>query len=375
MIADSAVNTPATKRQRSVTTDEEIKKFFCAMTRAKLVLHANDALTVAASSAELIPEYLPSPIPVLTAQGKLSFQNDALPVMDARQCHEIVRVYKNISHSQSLIFDELRLAHNDAETMASVTEWILEIAKVHNITKQTLYSGIYLFYTYMAHIDTMFGTSAVVEDCGRFSLYKGRQLMQMRNEDKSIIFYPISEVFRAEMGRTKNRLLIAATCLCMAAKMEESHFDTMLKPSQIIIDMQKIGHPIGLHMEFDFITVERDILDQLQWRLFRIETPIPLLEMLFVCYNVSTTAQLQARELLAKCISNRAYALRHPSELAALCVVTALHMKKGLYASAGEIVGISKLINCSVEVLLQHSDDIQMLYCKRSLTAYDVWDV
>jgi hypothetical protein len=245
--------------------------------------------------------------------------------------------------------------------MAITAEWILKMALEYRMMTETVHSGLYLYFTYMAHVQRHYGGSETDDDCGLFELYRNRLVMTMKHDDRSRVWYAISATFCRKLARNENKLLIAATCLCMAAKMEESHFDMMIKPSQIIRDMKMIGHPIGQHTEFDFITVERDILEQLKWRLFRVHTPIPFLRMLFVCYDTSTKSQFEASKLLTVCLSSHKYVSMCPSKLAALCLVTALHTNEGPYASASAIVAISNLINLSVEELLQHSESIQFL--------------
>ena len=361
MISTGASDTPVAKRQRSITTGEDLKKYFCAMTREKLVLHTKDALTIAELRVDSREENLLPPFSMFTASVEQPPQIDPLVVMHEHQRQRVCQVYIEISSAQNLIFTELGIVHNDAHDMARVAEWIFEIAQKRCMTTETVHSGLYLYFTYMAHVQKHCGNSEEDDDCGSFELYRNRLVMVMKNDDRNRISYAISATFCQNLARNDNKLLIAATCLCMAAKMEESHFDTMIKPSQIILDMKLIGHPVGQNKEFDFITVERDILEKLRWRLFRVHTPIPFLKMLFVCYATSKKSQLAACELLSVCMSSKKYVSTQPSELAALCLVTALHANKGLYGSAADIVGISHLTNLNVEVLLQHSDAIRIL--------------
>jgi len=361
MICTRASDTPTSKRQRSVTTDEEIKKHFCALNRERIVVDSKDALTTATLPADMMLTPLLPRISILTASVELPPQIDFRVEMHPHQRHKILQVYSDISNAQNLIFSELGLATNDACDMAITAEWILKMALEYRMMTETVHSGLYLYFTYMAHVQRHYGGSETDDDCGLFELYRNRLMMTMKHDDRSRVWYAISATFCRKLARNENKLLIAATCLCMAAKMEESHFDMMIKPSQIIRDMKMIGHPIGQHTEFDFITVERDILEQLKWRLFRVHTPIPFLRMLFVCYDTSTKSQFEASKLLTVCLSSHKYVSMCPSKLAALCLVTAMHTNEGLYASASAIVAISNLINLSVEELLQHSESIQFL--------------
>jgi len=362
MISTRASDTPAPKRQRSVTTDKDIKEHFCVLSRAKIVVPSKDALTIATLPADMTLTPLLPRISMLTASVELAPQIDSLVEMHPHQRHKILQVYSDISNAQHLIFTELGLATNDACDMAIAAEWILKMALEYRMMTETVHSGLYLYFTYMAHVQRHYGSSETDDDCGSFELYRNRLVMTMKNDDRSRVWYAISSTFCRKLARNENKLLIAATCLCMAAKMEESHFDMMIKPSQIIRDMKLIEHPIGQHTEFDFITVERDILEQLKWRLFRVHTPIPFLKMLFVCYDTSKKSQFEASKLVMLCLSSHKYVSMCPSKLAALCLVTALHTNEGLYASAKAIVGISHLTNFSVEDLLQHSGAIQFLH-------------
>jgi hypothetical protein len=83
--------------------------------------------------------------------------------------------------------------------------------------------------------------------------------------------------------------------------------------------------------------------------------------MLFVSYDISKKTQVEAGKLLTVCLSSHKYVSIYPSKLAALCLVTALHINEGLYTSATAIVEISHLTNLSVEDLLQHSEAIRFL--------------
>ena len=233
-----ACNTPNVKRQRSDTANEDVEKRFCAMSAEELTLITNEEMaprnivdfktTVSAPAFELELQEEQEP-----AQIRPEF------VMSAHQKEKLLRVYDEIQQTQRVVMEPLGLGANDAMTVAMVSRWTLEIASKNTMKAETVYTGLYLYSTYMAHVRMH------CEPDGVFTLYRKRKVMNMMNEDYSPVRFTISTDFNTNRRRDKNELLIAASCLCIAAKMEESHFDTMIKPSQIISQMKKSGTLLG----------------------------------------------------------------------------------------------------------------------------------
>jgi len=342
-------NTPSAKRQWSATTNEDVKKRFRAMTAEELTFSSNDdvvarkinslSTTVSASTMDLVCADDPA-------------RMDPECVMNEHQQHYFLKVYDEIQQKQQVTFRALGLGDNHAKAFANVSRHTLEIAGKNIMKKETLYTGLYLYYTYMAHVRMN------CEEDSVFTLYKDRKVMNMKSEDFSRVLFPISIDFNNNRTRNKNELLIATTCLCIAAKMEENQFASMIKPSAIISQMKTIGHHLGRHNEFDFVTVERDILEQLQWRLFRVETPLYFLQMMFAFFHVSIADRLETHKILAICLSSQEYVLTTPPKLAAYSLMAALHKNRGADSVVTERVNIAKFANISIIKLLIHTKGI-----------------
>jgi len=332
------LKTPCIKRSRSFTTEHEIKKHFRAMSTE------NDYSGKSSASAQQTEETMAHKADELVGANNM-----------------MLATYSDIRDGQRDIYEALGLANNDAKSSAEMAGWILQIASNYSLKTETVYTGLYLYYTYIAHVRKSGG--------GSFLPYKGRMVMNMRMDVTNInVRYEISKDFKSNMVREKNHLLIATTCLCMAAKMEESHFDMMVKPECIISDMRRIGHHLGRHKVFDFITVERDILEKLEWRLFRVHTPIPFLRMMCYHFAVCNADQVEAREILATCISSKEYVLTAPSEMAALCLISAMRKNNGAVIGMAKIAQFSCL---TINHLVEHSCCILTLCRSVAFTGVD----
>jgi len=346
-----ACNTPSGKRPRSDTANKDVEKRFCAMTAEEMTLTTNEEM-----EPRNIVDFRTT---VFTPAFELQLQEAQEPaqirpefVMSEHQKEKLLRVYDEIQQTQRAVIETLGLGANDAMATAIVSRWALEIASKNTMRAETVYTGLYLYCTYMAHVRLH------CEPDGVFALYRNRKVMNMMNEDYSPVRFTISTDFNTNRRRDKNELLIAASCLCIAAKMEESHFDTMIKPSQIISQMKKVGHPIGRHTEFDFVTVERDILAQLHWNLFRVQTPLFFVQILFAYFDVSVADQLETNNLLAICVSSKEYVLKTPARLAAFCLTAALHKNRGSCSVLAETFEIAKVANMRIVKLSNHAECI-----------------
>ena len=80
--------------------------------------------------------------------------------------------------------------------------------------------------------------------------------------------------------------------------------------------MQQQGHVVGEYAVFDFISIERDILATIEWRLFRVHTPIPFIKMLFHQFAITNEIQAETQLLLATCLSSAEMVLTAQSDLA-----------------------------------------------------------
>jgi len=262
-------------------------------------------------------------------------------------------VFSETVVTQRVIYASLGLAQNESHTTAVLTRWTVWMASQFNMKKETIHSGLYLLFTYLAKIHTDVGY-------GRFIKYANKDILMFKNDDQFVVRYGISSYFKNNMCRKDNFLLIAASCLCMASKMEENHFDNMLKPHHIINATPVVvpRNIMGQHTVFDFITVERDILETLQWRLFRIQTPIFFTEILFYEFAIVNADKLLTEALLLVCLSSQEYVFTMPSDLAALCLIAAMHKNYQL----APIAAIAYFTGMATEFLVHESAKIVLLH-------------
>jgi len=259
----------------------------------------------------------------------------------------ILEAYMSMRAAQQEVYATLGLADNDAITLSEVTRWTLHIANKYTLKEETVYGGLYLYYTYTAHVRR----HACMDDS--FLLYKRRQVMIMHTEETfGRVVYGMSEEFRHNMTRRKNLLLIATTCLCLASKMEERSMDIVMRPSRVIADMKCEGHHLGQNSVFDFITVERDVVQQLAWRLFRVESPANFLQMLFHEFAVSCLDQLETHSLVRSCLMSSEFVLALPCDLAVFCLASALCTN---YGNVPHVTELAQLVELSVEQLMEQS--------------------
>jgi len=71
--------------------------------------------------------------------------------------------------------------------------------------------------------------------------------------------------------------------------------------------------------------VERDLLETLQWRLFRVHGPIFFAETLFDHFAVADAEQELTHDFMEKCLSSEEYVFAVPSDIAAICLLAALY--------------------------------------------------
>jgi hypothetical protein len=337
-LATTVADTPCAKRERPFTTEQEITKKFASMSNAKQFVRNQDAPPRAA---------LMSPQEDNIGMPAADMHIQTPPHDTCTEDSTILTAYQSMRVAQQEVYAGLGLADNDASTLSQVTTWTLHIADKYRLKRESVYGGLYLYYTYTAHVERHAG----MDD--PFAVYKKRMVMNMHKQDKfERVLYEISTEFRQNMSRRTNSLLIATTCLCLASKMEEPFFDKMLRPSRVIADMCKEGHHLGRNKVYDFITVERDVVTQLTWRLFRVEIPATFLYMLFHEFAVSCFDQLETHDLVRKCLMSRVFVLMLPCDLAVVCLVSALRKTCESVPHASKL---AQLGGMTVDVLLEHS--------------------
>jgi len=265
----------------------------------------------------------------------------------------LFETYTAMVAQQRVAFTMLGLVDNYADDVASLACWMVRLAESYTLQEETIYSGLYLLFTYIAHIRRAGG--------GDFVQYKARDVTIFQDSESSQkLYFKISPLFKGGLERKQHCFAIAATCLCIASKMEENNFDSMVRPSGIIRRMHQEGHVVGEYAVFDFITIEREILATLEWRLFRVHTPIPFIKMLFHQFDITKEVQVETQVLLAACLSSAEMVLTAPSDLAVVCLVAALR-KNNHMASFADIAQFSTMRAC---YLVKKSTVVLGLTCR-----------
>ena len=332
--------TPIAKRERSPVTTQQVadgfksllpwtatsrrKSFPCVVTRSKAAqmaaMNARSSKKTA-TAAPLAQDETPG-----QSQDIIVAIDDATSAVPTNSL--LFETYTAMVAQQRVAFAGLGLMDNYADDVANLAHWMVRLAESYVLKEETIYSGIYLLFTYVAHIRRAGG--------GDFVQYKARDVIIFKDsESGQKLYFKISPLFKGGLQRTKHFFAIAATCLCIASKMEENNFDSMVRPGGIIRRMQQEGHVVGEYAIFDFITIERDILATLEWRLFRVHTPIPFIKMLFHQFSIGSENQAATQILLATCLSSAQMVLTAPSDLAVVCLVAALRKNNDMASFAG----------------------------------------
>ena len=275
---------------------------------------------------------------------------DILPsaptVCEGAACANLLTEYEVIQRQSYAAFSELRLCENNVELAAEMAAWMLQLATQHAVKNETAYSGIYLFLTYNAQIRRSGGSTL-------FALHRGRDVMRYCGEEKTT-YFAVSRAFKQDATKVRHMHLVAACCLCIAAKMEESTSAAMVKPRDMLVHQKRENFPLAVYAVFDFITVERDILHVMQWRLFRVHTPMVFNEMLWHYFGCTMRQKEQAVAMLGVCMASAAYVLVPPSQLSALCLVAVLRQSDVPIRMAK----IAHMSGLSEQYLCQHSQAI-----------------
>jgi len=261
-------------------------------------------------------------------------------------CANLLTEYGEIQRQSYAAFLELRLCENNVKLAAEMAAWMLQLAAQHAVKNETAYSGIYLFLTYNAQICRS-------GSCTQFALHRGRDVMRYRGEEKTT-YFAVSRAFKQDATKARHMHLVAACCLCIAAKMEESTTTAMVKPRDMLVHQKRENFPLAVYAVFDFITVERDILHAMQWRLFRVHTPMVFNEMLWHYFGCTVRQKEQAVAVLGVCMASEAYVLVPPSQLSALCLVAVLRQPDVPI----DMAKIARMSGLSEQYLCQHSQAI-----------------
>jgi hypothetical protein len=274
------------------------------------------------------------------------------PAADATDS-SIIEAYCEVQSRQREMHTELALLPTDAQAGADLARWTLFLARTLRQRDETAHNALYVLFAYNASIRTETGRADFVR-------YNEKDTVCMRG-DESLMVYTISSRFKNNMSRRENCMLIAATCLCIASKMQEGQYRAILRPGDIICAMKAGGNVLGENKVYDFITVERDVLETLQWRLFRVHGPIFYTEMLFNHFAVADADQLLTHDFLTRCLSSPEYVFAVPSDLAAICLVAALYQNNTMVSSAA----VASFAGVSTAFLLEHTARVTQMPLRR----------
>ena len=254
----------------------------------------------------------------------------------------ILEAYSEVQVQQRGVHAELTLLAADARTSADLAHWTLFVARKLLQRNETAHNALYLLFAYTASIRT---------DTARpdFARYKQKDTLCLQSENDMVV-HTISTRFKNNMSRSENRMLIAATCLCVASKMEEGQYSAILRPGDIIFAMRASGNVLGQNTLYDFMTVERDLLETLRWRLFRVKGPIFFAETLFEHFAVADAEQQLTHDFMVKCLSSEEYVFAVPSDIAAICLVAALHQNDKMVP----IAALAVFTGTTMAFLLKH---------------------
>ena len=331
--------TPRKRRDRGPVTRDDIVHSFRLVAPPPTSLYSHVARNAkAATTCMMQTSDSTVSTAAVPAPPSTSHQQDKLD--------NIFTVYSETVAQQRAVFASLSPLQNHPSVMADLATRIVLLAKTFAMNNETTHNGVYLLFTYLAKIESNGGTGAFIK-------YKGKNVIEY-NYKQDVVRYEISPLFQVAPDRDDNMSLIAASCLCMASKMDESRFDHVLKPQRVISAMKAQGDVIGRHAVFDFITVERDILQTLQWRLFSVKSPIFFCEVLFHKFASPISDRLVTEQMVLMCLCSKEYVLTEPSELAALCLLAAKHNND----NSAPITAMAHFTGLGMEFLTHHSAQV-----------------
>jgi len=345
--------TPRKRRNRDPVTREDIIESFHSVEAPRTSLYSRvlknaKAATTCMMECAQTSECESAASTAVSVPRSISYQQDTPDSMFV--------VYSETVLEQRGEFASLGPLQQHPSIVAGLAARIVQLARIFAMNNETTHNGIYLLFTYLAKIRSNGGNGAFIKHKGKnVIVYTYRQ---------DVIRYEISPLFQNAPDRDDNMSLIAASCLCMASKMDESQFDHVLKPQRIISAMKAQGDVIGRHAVFDFITVERDILQTLQWRLFSVKSPVFFCEILFHKFASSMSDRLVAEQMLLMCLSSKEYVLTAPSDVAALCLVAAKHQNDKI----APITAVAHFTGLGIEFLTHHG--AQVLAAHRQTMAH-----
>jgi len=271
--------------------------------------------------------------------------------LEADSC--ILEAYCEVQLRQREIHTGLALLPSDAQASADLARWTLLLATKLQQRDETAHHALYLLFAYSASIRTQ-------TERPDFVRYEQKDTVRMQG-DLSIVVYTISTRFKNDMSRTGNGMLIAATCLCIASKMEEGQHSNILRPGHVIGAMRACGNVLSEHTVYDFITVERDVLETLQWQLFRVHGPIYFAETLFDRFAIAKAEQRLTHDLLVRCLSSPEYVFAVQSDLAVICLVAALCQNN----QNVPITAVASFACVSISFVLTHSARVTQMPLRR----------
>ena len=174
--------------------------------------------------------------------------------------------------------------------------WIFETFSSWRITSDTLHKSIAILLEYVGSMCETTQVSAPARG------------------------HKMSQALKTSRLKTKHLFLIAATCVNMAYKLEKSNC-ALYCPSYML---QQLCHLME-YTVYDFVTVERDILQQGEWLRTQPKTPHFFMRAIFdLCAIRHDKVSVHATAMLDQCLQQDTLVRFGSYKLAVACILIAL---------------------------------------------------
>ena len=174
--------------------------------------------------------------------------------------------------------------------------WIFETFSSWRITSDTLHKSIAILLQYVG------------------SMSETTQVSLPAHADK------MSQGFKTSRIKIKHPFLIAATCVNIACKLEKRKY-VLYCPSYMLNELCQLMQ----YTVYDFVTVERDILQHGEWLWNQPKTPHFFMHAIFdLCAIRHDEVSVHATALLDQCLQQDTLVLFGSYKLAVVCIPIAL---------------------------------------------------
>ena len=240
---------------------------------------------------------------------------------------EEIAEYKSLVAKQGFhekIYERLQTKEKSVKLMV---DWIQKTTSERDCPKEVVHKAIMLVFEYVARIDNP----------------------QETFPDETM--WRQSETIRGKRNKMSNLLLISATCLNIAGKVE--HKMNWCCPSKLIENIQVLNN----YIVNDFVMVERDILAEMEWKIFHSKTPLFFLyRIMDMCSIVHVRIHVIATRNMDMCLANTSLMLQPADEIAVFSLVLAL---KTLNLHTVYLAKISLISNIPVHDIMSKCLHIQ----------------